>query len=151
MRTWPLRLRLCLWAVALGGATLMAIGAILAWRIRQTAEAPVDAMLRAEVAEVFDAIRKSPGPIEWSNPDRVGQVLGMVPKSRLVQIESPPGAVVYPLHSQVLSSPSRDHFSTLRVGTRNVRMIQELRDNVVVRLGVDSEPVDQIVRTLWTT
>jgi len=153
MKKWPLRLKLCLWAVLLGGVTLMAIGGILAWRVRKTAEAPVDTNLQTEVRAVFAAFPNSVGPIEWSNRIKVSQTLGMLPKSRLLQIESPPGATVYQSQKdpQPLLGTAKDHFYNTRVEGRSVRVVQELHDNVLVRLGMDMEPVDQLMGTIWTT
>ncbi len=148
MKPWPLRLKLCLWAVILGGVTLMAIGAIVAWRVKQTAEAPVDAMLHSELAEIFDAIHQSPGPIEWSDPKKV---MPLLPKHRLIQIENPPGKVVYQGQSDRISSALQHAPYTIQSGSRNVRVVQEAHDNVLISLGADSEPVDQILQTIWMT
>jgi signal transduction histidine kinase len=152
MKRWPLRLKLCLWAVIFGGVTLMAIGAIIAWRVKQTAEAPVDANLQSEMAKVLGAIHERTGPIEWTNPEAVAPVLETVPKNRLLQIETPPGNVVYQSgKSELLPPATKDHFLTAHFGSRTVRVIQEVHNNVLVRLGADSEPVDRVLHTIWTT
>ena len=122
MKKWPLRLKLCLWAVMLGGVTLMAIGAILAWRVRQTAEAPINTNLRTELVEILDAIdHRTAGPIEWADPNVVKAALGMVRKDQLFQVESPPGNVVY--KSQPLGlGVQKDQFYSVTVGDRRVHV-----------------------------
>ncbi len=153
MKRWSLRLKLCVWAVLLGAATLLAIGTILAWRVRVVAEQPIEADLQAELGEIMPAIAKE-NTVDWANRAKVGGILWMLRSHRRVQVEKATGEFLY--HGDAGPIPVQPGLESydVTVDGRKMHVVQGMDDKTKsfrVRLAADSGPVEQILSTLWAT
>jgi signal transduction histidine kinase len=149
MQKWPLRLKVSLGAVLLGGAMLLAIGALLASRIVSVAQRNLDETLNLQASQVLLSISRSSGPVDWASESRVAQVLGPI-ADRAVQIEQPPGRPVYHMRSPVPAGRADGPY-TVEVGGVEWRAVQAVQQGVLVRIGAELKPLQTLQRTVWMT
>jgi signal transduction histidine kinase len=155
MKPWPLRLKISLWAVVLGGATLLAIGAILTWRIRHRAAPYPDDMLRAEAAYVISNVKDMRGgPVDWSQPEQRERTLGFLAGRRLVQFEQG-GRVLFHSGAKLpIGKPGSEGYVE-QLGDKSYRVLAVPGDGplegTVIRIAAENQPLDSILQTLWIT
>lgn len=150
MKRWPLRLKVSLWAVTLGGITLLAIGTLIAWNVRRVAVNRMDAALLAEATGVSSALEKLDAPVDWSDARQVAQLLGRPAVDRVVQIEQPPGTVVYS-PADIPIPPAPEKPTSLDLNGRPFRAVQVITKGRAVRVAASMEGLAEINRTLWIT
>jgi signal transduction histidine kinase len=149
MKQWPLRLKVSLWAVLLGGATLLIIGAIGAWRVEAVALRNLDDQLRRQTSQLLTNIAQRSGPVDWNSPEQAGQVLGPL-DARGVQIEQAPNLKVYDSLPAMPAGLGTEPVTAEIQGTK-VRILQAAREGTVVRVAADLAPIGALVRNVWVT
>lgn len=148
MKRWPLRLKVSIWAVALGGATLLVIGAIIAWRVQVVAVRALDARLERQMSQVLSNLWDRGGPVDWKDPAQVAQVLGTL-DVRGVRVHQAPNSQLYDsLPSLLVAEPEPVN---VEAGGMRLRILSAARDGMSLRVAVDLAPIDHIVRNVWIT
>jgi signal transduction histidine kinase len=149
MKRWPLRLKVSLWAVLLGGATLLVIGAIIAWRVRAVATKNFDDQLRRHADRLLTSFDDQAGPVDWTDPAKVTRALGPL-DVRGVQIEKTPLRLYDSLPSMPAAGLGAEPMTAEVQGMR-LRLLQASREGIIVRLAMDLAPIDSLVRNVWIT
>ncbi len=154
MKGWPLRLKVTLWSVLVGGLALLLFGGVVGVSLRRSALARLDNALRHEANDFFTSLREHTSPNLWKDPNEVRELFGLVRSLYAFDIEQPPGNPVYRTRSlgtaPIPGGPNDIPYSTIIDGDK-VRVLQVTRNNVQVRVAADLGPIDQIERTLWIT
>ena len=155
MKNWPLRLKVTLWAVMVGGVALLVFGGVLGIRLHHTGLAHLDGTLRSETDAFFRSLKELDEPMQWENDAQIRQLFGLVGSLYVFQVEQPPGKFVF--RSRNLGPTRR-----LPLGTEGIpfttdfvddelRILQTTRDGVRVCIAADLGPIDHVENTLWVS
>src|SRR5207248_247743 len=95
MRTWPLRLRMTLWTVLVGGASLLAFGAIVGGSLKRAMLSDLDSTLRDEAEGVLGGLVRRSKPVNWRDDAQVRDFFDKVVSLYSFEVEQPLGTLVY--------------------------------------------------------
>lgn len=153
MKTWPLKTRLVLWTVLVGGISV----ALFGWLIAQSLEAKMrqrlDATLRGEAEAVFIGIQRQGHAMNWSDTAEVSRLFSTVYSLYSFEIEQPLGKLVY--RSGELGSvsfpegPEGVAYTTSASTGITVRILQITRGDLRVRAAMDAKPFTQWETNVW--
>src|ERR1043165_2660082 len=134
MNARPLRTRLVLWTVLVGGLSVALFGGIIGHSLKAKLRQHVDETLLSEGGSVFEGVEKLGRPMDWKNPAEVAKLFSSVISLYSFEIEQPPGKLVYrskdlgnvPLPSGVDGVPFTGAISTID----SARVVQLTKDGM---------------------
>ena len=153
MKNWPLRRRLTLWTVIVGGLSVAVFGAVVALTLKQVMLAQFDAAMKEEAEELADAIEQAQRPVNWADQRQVTRLFSSVISLHSFEIEQPRGQSVYRTRSlggyTVPPGPEGQPY-TATIGTiEQARVLQVTRGTTVLRVAVDLAPLRRWVHSMW--
>jgi signal transduction histidine kinase len=155
MNARPLRTRLVLWTVLVGGLSVALFGGLIGHSLKAKLRQHVDETLLSEGESVFDGVEKRGHPMDWKNPAEVAKLFSSVISLYSFEIEQPPGKLVYrskdlgnvPLPSGVDGVPFTGAISTIDTA----RVVQLTKGGMRVRVAVDLSPLVEWEKNIWWT
>jgi two-component system, OmpR family, heavy metal sensor histidine kinase CusS len=155
VKSWPLRLKVTLWAVLVGGVALIVFGGILGISLHHKTLAHLDNTLRNEADAFFQSLDERGAPMQWLEDSEVRKLFGSVRSLYVFHIEQPPGTIVFRSRSfgmidRFPDAKNAEPF-TMQVGDDNVRVFQVTRGDVRVSIAADFGPLEQVEKTLWVS
>jgi two-component system heavy metal sensor histidine kinase CusS len=153
VKSWPLRLKVTLWAVLVGGVALVVFGGILGVSLHHTTLEHLDNTLRSEADAFFQSLDERREPMRWPDDAEVRNLFGSVRSLYVFHVEQPPGTIVFRSRSfgmidRFPEARNADPF-TMRLHDDNVRVLQVTRGDVRVSIAADFGPLEHVERTLW--
>jgi heavy metal sensor kinase len=153
VKSWPLRLKVTLWAVLVGGVALILFGGILGVNLHHTALDHLDNTLRSEADAFFQSLDERREPMRWADDAEVRKLFGTVRSLYVFHVEQPLGTIVFRSRSfgmieRFPEAKNAEPF-TMRLRDDNVRMLQVTRGDVRVSIAADFGPLEHVERTLW--
>jgi signal transduction histidine kinase len=152
VKSWPLRLKVTLWAVMVGGVALVVFGGILGVSLHYTTLDHLDNTLRSEADAFFQSLDKRREPMPWHDDSEVRKLFATVRSLYVFHVEQPPGSIVFRSRSfgidRFPDAKSADPF-TMRLNDDNVRVLQVTRGDARVSIAADFGPLEHVERTLW--
>lgn len=155
MRNWPLRLRMTLWTVTVGGVSLLVFGVIIGGSLRRAMIADLDSTLRAEAESVMRGLVHRPKPLEWEDEAQVRGFFSKVVTLYSFEVEQPMGTVVYRSRNlgnfSIPTGPDDQPYAAT-VGKSDVARILQLTSGTIrLRVAVDLSPIQNWEQTMWLT
>ena len=155
MKSWPLRLKVTLWAVMVGGVGLVLFGTILGVRLHQNGVTHLDEILRSEMAAFFQSLQERETPMNWNDDAEVRRLFGLVGSLYVFHVEQPVGKVVFRSRNLGVGGSFPEATDDIPVTTKfsgnDLRVLKDTRDGVRVAIAADLGPIAHIERTLWTS
>ncbi len=151
MRNWPLRLKITLWVVLVGTIALLLFGGVIGSNIHRAMVAELDNALRHQAEDFFHSLADRGETVDWKNETQVREVFSSVRSLFAIEIEEPPGTLVYRSRNLGVSTiPPGPDFSpiTATVGEKQARVLQTLRRGTVLRIAADLGPTLETDRSL---
>ncbi len=155
MKSWPLRTRLVLWTVLVGGISVALFGGIIGQSLKTKLRHHLDATLRSEGESVFVGVRQMGHPMNWSDPAEVAKLFSAVVSLYSFEIEQPPGTLVY--RSKSLGNiplPGGEDgvpFTGNIDASDTVRVLQLSDEKMRLRVAVDLSPFNEWEKSMWWT
>ena len=152
MKNWPLKARLSLWSVLVGGISLLIFGIVLGVGLQRAVLGHLDSTLRKEAEAVFAHINEMPQPLDWRNEPEVRAFFSRFVSLYSFEVEQPLGVVAY--RSRELGSvpvPQGDEGTpyTASIGENEVaRILQITRGSVRIRIADELSSVTRMLRAL---
>ncbi len=144
MKRWPLRTRLVLWTVLVGGLSVALFGGIIALSLKSKLRHQLDVTLRSEGESVFAGVAQLGHPMKWGNPAEVAKLFTSVISLYSFEIEQPPGTLVYrskDLGNMPLPTGEDGVAFTGTIGPSDTaRVLQLGSDTMRLRVAVDLSP-----------
>lgn len=155
MRSRPLKTRLVLWTVLVGGMSVAIFGWIAVESLKSKLSERLDATLRSEAESVFDGVDKLGHAVNWSDTGDVARLFATVVSLYSFEIEQPPGKNVYrspTLGDNTLTAgPEGIAFTGAISATDTARILQITKGSLSVRVAMDIAPFAQWERSMWWT
>ena len=151
MKNWPLRFRLTLWSVLVGGVSLLIFGAVVGMGLRQAVLGHLDATLRKDAEAVFEHITELRQPLNWRNEQEVRAFFSRMVSLYSFEVEQPLGVVAYrspelgavPMQKGIDDAPYTAH-----LGDNNLaRVLQLTRGPVRIRVAGALSLLNRLQRT----
>ena len=136
MKSWPLRTRLVLWTVLVGGFSVAIFGLIAVESLKSKMHQQLDSTLHSEVESFFEGAEKLGRAVDWGDPADVARLFTKVVSLYSFEIEQPLGKNVY--RSRALGN------NTLPAGPEGVAFTAAIS-------AVDIAPFAQWERSMWWT
>ena len=95
MKAWPLKTRLVLWTVLVGGFSVALFGGLVGRSLEMNMRLQLDATLRSEGESVFAGVAQLGHPMNWNDQAEVSKLFSSVISLYSFEIEQPPGTLVY--------------------------------------------------------
>ena len=155
MRNWPLKTRLVLWTVVVGGIFMGLFGWFAVQSLKSKARHLLDGTLRSEAESVILGVGKIGHTVDWSNSAGVSGLFSKVVSLYASEIEQPPGTLVY--HSATLgnnrmpAAPEGVGITARLSGRDAFRILQITRGGIRVRVAMDIGPFIEWERSIWMT
>jgi two-component system, OmpR family, heavy metal sensor histidine kinase CusS len=153
VKAWPLRLKVTLWAMLVGGVALMVFGTILGISMHNTGLKHLDETLHEEAVAFFESLKDRKEPMRWNDETQLRQLFGLVRSLYVFHVEEPPGNVVFRSRNFGLreSFPEgKDGIAfTAQFDGDEVRALRMTRDGVRVSIAADFGPLEHVETTLW--
>ena len=155
MNAWPLRTRLVLWTVLVGGLSVALFGGIIGLSLKTKLRHHLDATLRSEGESVIEGVENLGRPMNWSDPAEVAKLFSSVISLYSFEIEQPPGTLVY--RSRALGNiplPTGDDgvaFTGYLSATDVARVLQLSTGTMRLRVAVDLSPFTEWEKSMWWT
>ena len=155
MKTWPLKTRLVLWTVLVGGISVALFGGIIGQSLKAKLRHHLDATLRSEGESVFAGVAQMGHPMNWSDPAEVAKLFSSVISLYSFEIEQPPGTLVYrskDLGNIPLPAGEDGVAFTGTIGTTDTaRVLQLSKGTMRLRVAVDLSPFTEWEKSMWWT
>lgn len=155
MRSWPLRTRLVVWTVVVGGFSVGLFGLITVQSLKAKTRQQLDATLRSEAKSVFDGLAKLGHKMDWNDPAELSGLFSKVVSLYSFEIEQPPGTLVYrskTLGNNPLPKALEGVASTGSLSDSDTaRILQITKGALVVRVAMDISPFAKWERSMWWT
>jgi signal transduction histidine kinase len=155
MRNWPLKLRLVLWTLLVGGLSVALFGGLIGHSVATKMRNHLDSTLRREAESVFEGVAQLGHPMNWADPGEVSKLFSAVYSLYSFEIEVPPGKLVY--RSRELGDiplpkgPEGVAYTGVVSTTDTVRVLQLTKEAMQVRVAVDVSPFTEWERSIWWT
>ena len=155
MNARPLRTRLVLWTVLVGGISVALFGGIIGQSLKVKLRHHLDATLRSEGESVFEGVEHLGRPMNWSDPAEIAKLFSSVVSLYSFEIEQPPGTVVY--RSRALGNiplPTGEEgvaFTGSLSATDVARVLQLSKGTMRLRVAVDLSPFNEWEKSMWWT
>ena len=155
MNARPLRTRLVLWTVLVGGISVALFGGIIGQSLKVKLRHHLDATLRSEGESVFEGVEHLGRPMNWSDPAEIAKLFSSVVSLYSFEIEQPPGTVVY--RSRTLGNtplPTGEEgvaFTGSLSATDVARVLQLSKGTMRLRVAVDLSPFNEWEKSMWWT
>lgn len=150
MKQWSLRVRLMVWSAATVAVTLILFGAGAAWNLQQRLLQSADQEMQAEAEDFFDTLEKN--TIVWTDRAQVEYYFDIPQSFRFVEVDRADGTILYRsrnLDKANLQIPRSEDFAvTVTSQGRSVRFVQFRENNIILRLGEDTQDRESIVTNL---
>ena len=155
MRSWPLRTRLVIWTVVVGGFSVGLFGLITVQSLKAKTRQQLDATLRSEVQSVFDGVAKLGHNMDWNDQAELSGLFSKVVSLYSFEIEQPPGTLVYrsktlgnnPLPKGIEGVASTGSLSD----SDTARILLITKGALLVRVAMDISPFAKWERSMWWT
>ena len=95
MKSWPLRTRLVLWTVLVGGFSVAIFGLIAVESLKSKMHQQLDSTLHSEAESFFEGAEKLGRAVDWGDPADVARLFTKVVSLYSFEIEQPLGKNVY--------------------------------------------------------
>jgi len=155
MTNRPLRTRLTLWTVLVGGLSVALFGAIVGFTLRSVMLRQFEATLRQEAESLIEALERSAQPVNWSSQVQVAQVFSTVITLYPFEVEQPPGKSVYRtrrLGGASIPGGIDGIPYTAKIGAiEAARILQVTREGIRLRVAVDLSPLQRWEASMWWT
>ena len=155
MTSWPLKTRLVLWTVLVGGFSVAIFGWIAVESLKSKMRQQLDTTLRSEAESVFDGVAKLGHAVDWGDQTDVTRLFATVISLYSFEIEQPPGKNVYrssALGNNILPAGTEGVAFTGAISPSDTaRILQSTKDGLRVRVAIDIAPFAQWERSTWRT
>ncbi len=155
MNAQPLRTRLVLWTVLVGGLSVALFGGIIGQSLKLAMRRHLDSTLKREGNSVFQNVQRLGHAMNWSDQAEVAKLFSAVISLYSFEIEEPPGKLVYrsrDLGDTPLPTGPEDSVYTGSVGGSDaVRVLQINRGTMRIRVAVDASPLTEWEKSMWWT
>src|SRR6266446_2775726 len=156
MRTWPLRLRLTLWTVLVGGVALLAFCGIVGSSLKRAMIRNLDSTLREEAESLFAGLQARTTPLDWQNEEQVRDLFSSVVSLYTFEVERPVGTVIFRtrgLGNVPIPKADADGkpYTAFISETDVARALQVTRGPLRIRVAVDLTPIRRWEKTMWIT
>lgn len=155
MTTRPLRTRLTLWTVIIGGLSLALFGAIVGFTLKAVMLRQFDVTLRQEAESLIEALERLERPVKWGNQEQVVKVFSSVISLYSFEIEQPPGKSVYRTRSlgdmEIPGGTDGIPYTATIGDIEAARIIQITREGTRLRVAVDLSPLQHWETSMWWT
>jgi signal transduction histidine kinase len=155
MRDWPLKLRLVLWTLLVGGLSVALFGGLIGHSVATKMRNHLDSTLRREAESVFEGVAQLGHPMNWSDPAEVSKLFTAVYSLYSFEIEVPHGKVVY--RSRELGDiplpkgPEGIAYTGAVSPGDMVRALEITKGTMLVRVAVDVSPSSEWEKSIWWT
>lgn len=155
MKSWPLRTRLIMWTVVVGGFSVGLFGLLAVQSLKSKALHQLDATLRNEAESVFEGVKKLGHPMVWNDPAELSLLFNRIVSLYSFEIEQPPGNPVY--RSRALGSnalpkgPEGIAITGDLNQTDTARILQISKGTLLVRVAMDISPFAKWEMSMWWT
>jgi len=155
MKNWPLKTRLVLWTVLIGGFSVALFGGLIGHSVATKMRNHLDATLRKEGESVFEGVAQLGHPMLWNDSAEVSKLFNAVYSFYSFEIEQPPGTLVY--RSKELGDiplprgPEGVAYTGVISPTDAARILQITRGSILLRVAVDISPFNEWERSIWWT
>ena len=152
MRNWPLKLRLTLWSVLVGGVSLLVFGGVVGIGLQRAVLGHLDSTLRKEAEGVFAHLDERSKPLDWRNGAEVRNFFSRFVSLSSFEVEQPLGMVAY-RSGELGAAPLPGGFDgvpyTANIGTAEVaRILQLTRGPVKLRVATELSSMNRVLRAL---
>ena len=155
MKTWPLKTRLVLWTVLVGGFSVALFGVIVGRSLQVKMRHQLDATLQSEGESVFTGVEQLGHPMDWNDQAEVAKLFTSVISLYSFEIEEPPGTLVY--RSKALGNnplpkgPDGAAYTGAISATDTARVLQLSKGTMRLRVAVDASPLTEWEKSMWWT
>ena len=155
MKSWPLRTRLVIWTVVVGGFSVGLLGLLAVQSLKSKALQQIDVTLRNEAESVIEGVRKLGRPMDWNNPAELSLLFNRVVSLYSFEIEQPPGVAVYRSRTLGSNAMPRGREGIAVTGdlnkTGHARVLQVSKGTLRVRVAMDISPFAKWESGMWWT
>jgi heavy metal sensor kinase len=155
MTTRPLRTRLTVWTVLVGGLSMALFGAIVGFTLKAVMLRQFDVTLRQEADSLMEALERLERPVKWSSQEQVAKVFSSVISLYSFEIEQPPGKPVFRMKSLGETGIPEGNDGTpytAKIGDiEAARIVQITRNGTRLRVAVDLSPLQNWETSMWRT
>ena len=155
MKNWPLKTRLVLWTVLVGGFSVAVFGGIVGRSLQVKMRHQLDATLQSEGESVFAGVGQLGRPMNWNDQAEVGRLFSAVISLYSFEIEQPPGTLVYRSKSlgnnPLPKGPDGAAYTGAVSANDTARVLQLSKGSMVVRVAVDISPFTEWENSMWWT
>ena len=151
MNSWPLRARLTLWSVLVGGVSLLIFGSVVGLGLRQAALGHLDSTLRKAAEGVFNGLAETTTTLDWRNEPEVRNFFSRFVSLYSFEVEQPLGSVAYrsrELGNSAMPGGIDGIPYTATIGQHDVRILQITRGPIRLRIADELTSVTRVQRTL---
>ncbi len=155
MKVWPLKTRLVLWTVLVGGLSVALFGGLIGHSLESKMRIHLDSTLRSEAESVFEGIGHLGHPMDWGDAAEVSKFFSSVYSLYSFEIEEPVGKLVY--RSRELgdvplpAGPEGVAYTGLVTPTDTARILQITKGSTRLRVAVDISPFTEWENNMWRT
>ncbi len=155
MKGWPLRTRLVMWTVVVGGFSVGLFGWLAGQSLKSKALQQLDATLRNEAESVFDSVRKVGHTLNWNDPAELSLLFNRVVSLYSFEIEQPPGNLVFRTKTLGNNALPKGPEGVAITGDLNetdtARILQLKKNTLLVRVAMDISPFAKWEASMWWT
>src|SRR6187402_2864284 len=95
MKPLPLRLKITLWTMLVGGLGIILFGIVASVSSQRVQLGEIDRTLRLQTEDLFTSLNERGARIDWNDEVKVREMLGVVRSLFAFEVEQPPGTIVY--------------------------------------------------------
>ena len=155
MNRWPLKTRLVVWTILVGGFSVALFGWLIGHSLELKMRNHLDATLRSEGESVFEGVRHLGHRMNWNDMDEVSKFFSAVYSLYSFEIEEPPGTLVY--RSRELGDvplpegPEGVAYTGVVTPADTARILQITKGAMRLRVAVDISPFTRWETNVWRT
>ena len=155
MATRPLRTRLTLWTVLVGGLSVALFGAVVGFSLKAVMLRQFDATLRQEADSLLEALDRTTEPGKWIGQKDITKLFSSVISLYSFEIERPPGKSVYRtkgLGRAAIPGGADGIPYTATIGdVQSARILQLTKEKTRLRVALDLSPLQHWEKSMWWT
>jgi len=153
MTSNPLRTRLTLWMVLVGGASVAFFGAVVGFTLKEVMLHKFDQSLREEAQDLASVMDRSSRPLRKNHQKETEKLFSSVIGLYSFEIEQPVGNSLYQSRSLggLAIPPGTDEIPyTVKIGDiEAARVLQVTKGDTCIRVAVDLSPLKSWETSMW--
>jgi signal transduction histidine kinase len=144
MKPLPLRLKITLWAVVVGGLGIALFVFVAAVTLHRIQIGELDRTLRLQANDFFASLDERGAKMDWNDEVEVRGLFRLVRSLFAFEVEQPPGTLVYrsrAIGDGVIVSAGIQQPHSMIVNGRDTRVLEIRRKDTLLRVASDMEPL----------